>query len=154
MYMFSNFQRAEIGPPRLPQLVDGFEGVLKIEKTYVNPTRFGDKFFCEMTVGSSNRPQNPVGQRVIWKQDLTKKDVAENAVFQWAAAVLGVDRENEPAVAALRQQMPQLFGYAVEAQEQNTFTQRYVAVRARDTTTKNSRPFTAYDFFPLPTNGG
>lgn len=155
MYQFSDFQRAEIGPPRLPKLVDGFEGICKVEKTYVNPTRFGDKFFCELTVMSSNRPQNPVGQRVVWKQDLTKKDVAGNAVFQWAAAVLGVDRDDKPTVDALRQQMPQLFGYAVENQEQNNFTQRYVAVRARDTTTGNSRPFTAYDFFPyVPSANG
>lgn len=149
MYQFSNFSRAEIGPPRLPQLVDGYEGILKIEKTYVNDTRFGAKFFVEMTVMSSNHPNNPVGQRVIWKQDLTKKDVADNAVFQWAAGVLGVQREDEAMVAALRQQMQQLLHYACNVnQEQNSFTQRYVGAKARLTKTKQERPFTAVDFYP------
>lgn len=148
MYQFSNFQRAEIGPPRLPKLADGFEGVCRVEKTYVNDTRFGSKFFCEMTVMTSNLAQNPVGQRVVWKQDLTKRDVADNSLFQWAAGVLGVQREDVANVEALRGAMQGLLGYAVTYQEQNNFTQRYVLVKARDTVTGNSRPFTAYDFYP------
>lgn len=149
MYQFSNFNRAEIGPPRLPGLVDGFEGILKVEKTHVEDTRFGAKFFCEMTVMSSNRSENPVGQLVVWKQDLTKKDVADNAMFQWAAGVLGVHREDEANVEALRQGMQGLLHYAVNVSEDaNNFTQRYVAAKARATTTKNSRPFTAVDFYP------
>lgn len=149
MYQFSNFQRAEIGPPRFPSLADGYEGVLKVEKTYVNDTRFGAKFFCEMTVMSSNVAQNPVGQRVVWKQDLTKKDVADNAMLQWAAGVLGVHREDDATVQQLKDAMQGLLHYAINVSEEaNNFTQRYVAAKARATKTKQERDFTAVDFYP------
>jgi len=154
MYQFSNFQRAEIGPPRQPTLADGFEGVCQIEKTYVNDTRFGAKFFCEMTVMSSNHPENPVGQLVVWKQDLTKKDVADNAIFQWAAGVLGVHREDEATVNALRAQMKPLLDWAIVYQDNNNFTKKYVVVRARGVKTQSNRDFTACDFYPYVPNGG
>lgn len=149
MYQFSNFQRAEIGPPRFPGLADGYEGVLRVEKTYVNDTRFGAKFFCEMTVMSSNLAQNPVGQRVVWKQDLTKKDVADNSMLQWAAGVLGVHREDDATVQQLKDAMQGLLHYAVNVSEEaNNFTQRYVAAKARATKTKQERDFIAVDFYP------
>lgn len=149
MYQFGNFSRAEIGPPRLPGLVDGYEGVLKVEKTYVNDTRFGSKFFCELTVMSSNRPENPVGQRVVWKQDLTKKDVADNALFQFAAGVLKVDREDTQRVEQLRAAMQGMLHYACYTNnDANNFTGQYVAAKARQTTTKQERAFTAVDFYP------
>lgn len=154
MYQFGNFSRAEIGPPRLPGLVDGFEGVVRVDKTYENDTRFGSKFFCEMTVMTSNKQENPPGQLVVWKQDLTKKDVADNAIFQWAAGVQGVRREDEAMVAQLRQYMQQMMQYAIYYQDQNQFTGRYVCAKARSMTTKNGRPFTAVDFYPyVQTNG-
>lgn len=149
MYQFSNFQRAEIGPPRFPTLCDGFEGYLRVEKTFVEDTRFGAMFFCEFTVMSSNHPENPVGQRVKWKQDLTKKDVCDNALLQWAAGVLGVDRENEQTVDALKNAMQGMMAYATATnQENNNFTQRIVGARARAMKTKNDRDFVAVDFFP------
>lgn len=155
MYTFGSFNRAQIGPPRLPQLGDGFEGVCKIEKTYVNETRFGHKFFCEMTVMSSNLHQNPVGQRVIFKQDLTKRDVADNALLTWGAGILGVAREDGPRVAQLQAAMDGLINYAVYYQDNNNFTQKYVLVKARHITTGNNRPFVAHDWFPyVPSNGG
>lgn len=156
MYQFSNFSRAEIGPPRLPELRDGFEGVLKVEKTFCQDTRFGPKFFCEFTVMSSNHPENPVGQRVIWKQDMTKKDVCDNALLQWAAGVMGVNRDDEGTVYQLKQAMQGMLHYAVNINnDQNNFTQRYVVARAREGQTRQSnRDFTFVDFWPYaPQNG-
>lgn len=156
MYQFGNFQRAEIGPPRYPTLADGFEGVLRVEKTYVEDTRFGAMFFAEMTVMSSNTPENPPGQRVKWKQDLTKKDVCDNALLQFAAGVLGVHRDDEATVFALKQGMQGLMHYATNVNnDANNFTQRYVGAKARKTQTKETkRDFLAVDFFPyVPQNG-
>lgn len=156
MYQFSNFQRAEIGPPRLPELKDGYAGVLKVEKTYVQDTRFGAYFRCEFTVMSSNHPENPVGQHVTWKQDMTKKDVCDNSLLQWAAGVLGVQRDDDATVEALKQQMKGLLEYACNVNnDQNNFTQRYVCARAREGQTKGNRDFTFVDFWPyVPSNGG
>jgi hypothetical protein len=150
MHQFGSFKRASIGPERLPQLADGFEGVLLVEKTFVEDTRFGDKFFCEFTVMSTNREAaNPVGQRCIWKQDLTKKDVADNSLLEWGAAVLGVDREDESTVEALKDQFGDLINYAVNANnEQNNFTKRYVVARAYEKKTQNGRDFLAVNFAP------
>jgi len=159
MYQFSNFDRAEIGPPRLPELKDGFEGVLKVEKTFCQDTRFGPKFFCEFTVMSSNHPENPVGQRVIWKQDMTKKDVCDNALLQWAAGCLGVARDDDNNVAALKRGMREMLHYAINVNnDANNFTHnvsgRYVIARAREGQTRQSnRDFTFVDFWPY-TNGG
>jgi hypothetical protein len=45
--------------------------------------------------------------------------------------------------------MQQLMHYAVNvSQEANNFTQQYVCAKARSTTTKQGRPFTAVDFYP------
>jgi hypothetical protein len=129
--------------------VDGYEGVLKIEKTFVEDTRFGAMFFVEMTVMSSNNQENPPGQRVKWKQDLTKKDVCDNALLQWAAGVLAVHREDEATVYALKNALGQMLDYATtQNQEQNNFTQKYVCAKARGMKTKNDRDFVAVDFFP------
>lgn len=155
MYQFGNFQRAEIGPPRYPTLADGFEGVLRVEKTFVEDTRFGPAFFVEMTVMSSNTPENQPGQRIKWKQDLTKRDVCDNAILQFAAGVLGVNREDEATVYALKSAMQAMMHYAVyQNQDQNNFTQRYVSARARKKQTKAERDFLAVDFYPyVPQNG-
>jgi hypothetical protein len=163
MYQFSNFERAEIGPPRLPELADGFEGVLRVEKTFCQDTRFGPKFFCEFTVMVSNHPENPAGQRVIWKQDMTKQDVRDNALFQWAAGIYGVDRDDDNNKNQLRQAMQSLLHYAVNVNNDiNNFTRaydgvspRYVCARAREGQTKQSnRDFTFVDFWPyVPKNG-
>lgn len=153
MYQFGNFSRAEIGPPRLPSLVDGYEGVLRVEKTYVDDTRFGAKFFCEMTVMSSNKVENPPGQLVIWKQDMTKKDVCDNALLQWAAGVMCVNRDDEATVEALKQAMQGMLHYAINVNtDANNFTQHYVCAKARATTTKQQRPFLAVDFYPYVPN--
>lgn len=154
MYQFGDFSRAEIGPPRLPVLTDGFEGVLKVEKTIMEDTRYGDAFFAEMTVMSSNKVENPPGQRVKWKQDMTKKDVCKNALLQWAAGVLGVNSDDDAAIAALKQAMEGLMHYACNVNtDANNFTQRYVVARARATTTGNQRPFLSVNFSPYVPNG-
>jgi hypothetical protein len=157
MYQFGSFQRAQIGPPRYPTLADGYEGVVRVEKTYVEDTRFGAMFFVEMTVMSSNTPENQPGQRVKWKQDLTKKDVCDNALLQFAAGVLGVTRDDEANVAALQNGMPGILHYAVNVNnDANNFTQRYVCAKARFGPTKNAgRDFLFVDFWPYvpPQNG-
>lgn len=155
MYQFSNFQRAEIGPPQYPRLKDGYEGICLVEKTFIEDTRFGPALIVEMTVMTSNHPENQAGERVVWKQDLTKKDVCDNAMLQFAAGVLGVNRDDENSVNALKQQMQALMNYAVfQNPENNNFTKRYVCIRAREIQTKNSgRDFTVYDFYPYVQNG-
>lgn len=155
MYQFGNFQRAEIGPPRYPTLADGYEGVLRVEKTYVEDTRFGPMFFVEMTVMSSNTTENQPGQRIKWKQDLTKKDVCDNALLQFAAGVLGVNRDDEAQVYQLKQGMQGMMHYATNVNnDANNFTQRYVAARAHMKQTKAERDFLAVDFYPyVPQNG-
>lgn len=163
MYQFSNFDRAEIGPARLPELNDGFEGVIRMEKTYIQPTRFGDYFRIEFTIMSSNHADNPVGQRATWKQDMTKKDVCNNSILQMAAAFMGVDRDDKPSVDALKQAMPGLLHYAVNVNNDlNNFTRqndgaspRYACARAREAQTRQSnRDFTFVDFWPYVQNGG
>jgi len=173
MYSFGNFQRAELGPQRLPKLADGFEGVLQIVKTWVKDGRRGPMFMCECIVMQSNHPTNPVGQRIMWKQDLTNKNVADNAMFQWAAAVFGIGGENEAGLNWLRASLgddnstyppkPGLLSHAVGnvpqsgmTQEYNLFTHdlqtrqpRYVACRAFQTTTGNNRQFLAHNWAPL-----
>lgn len=167
MYSFGNFQRAELGPHRLPKLSDGFEGVLQIAKTWIKDGRKGPLFMCECVVAQSNMQAHPVGQRIMWMQDLTNKNVCDNALFQWAAAVYGFQENNEPALNWLRQNLgndPQtgrtgLFHYATYVnQEFNPFTHnmetqqpRYVAVRVYQTTTQNNRTFRAHNFAPVQT---
>ncbi len=155
MYQFSNFERAEMGPVRLPQLADGFEGVLRVEKTFVDDTRYGPKFFCEFTVMSSNTEVNPPGQRVIWKQDMTKRDVADNALLQWAGAIFGVHRDDEATVFQLKRGMRGMLEYAMSYQEQNNFTQKFVCARAHEGPTKSAgRDFLYVDFWPYVASNG
>jgi hypothetical protein len=86
---------------------------------------------------------------VVWKQDLTKKDVADNAMLQWAAGALGVQREDLANVEALKSAMQGLLHYACNVSEDaNNFTQKYVVAKARGTRTKQERDFVAVDFFP------
>jgi len=165
MYQIGSFQRAELGPQRLPKLQDGFEGILQVVKTWVKDGRRGNLFMCEMIVMQSNHPSNPVGQRVMWTQDLMNKNVCDNALFQWGACCYGFQADNEAALNWLRQNMgndPQtgrqgLFHYAIYVnQEQNPFTHnmetgqpRYVACRVYMKKTQNNRDFRVHDFAPL-----
>jgi len=167
MYQIGSFQRAELGPQRLPKLQDGFEGVLQVVKTWVKDGRRGNLFMCEMIVAQSNHPSNPVGQRVMWTQDLMNKNVCDDALFQWASACYGFTSENEPAINWLKKNMGEdmfmqtgqhgLFYYAIYVnQEQNPFTHnmetgqpRYVVCRVYMKKTQNNRDFRVHAFAPL-----
>lgn len=155
MYQF-DFGRAELGPPRLPTLTSGFDGILCLKKIYLKNTRQqGDKLFVEFLVYQSNLPQHQAGQEVIWKQALTDRNVAENAVFSFAAAVFGIDAQAQlnpqvqQQVLQLRTYLNQYLQQAFQNPDNNYFTGKYVRCQTRDTVTRNNRQFVAHNFFPL-----
>lgn len=138
----------------LPTLPAGFEGVCEIEKTYVRETRYGRRFFCEMTTAE--------GQHVVWTLNLSSV-VAPPILQQWAAAAMGVSPAEFARNLRLQGLLAQavmsefarnlrlqgLLAQAVTSPDANSFAQRRLLVRVSRVMSKNGRPILVHHFSPL-----
>lgn len=130
---------------------DGFNGVVKVDKTIAKATRAsGLAFIVEMVVVETNKPEeHPVGWRGSWFQKMTDKDVAFSSILAWAAACYGYTTEQKDQIKQeLQPHLQELMKHATDNPDKNDFVGVLVKLETTQKKTKNDKDFTRYDFSP------
>lgn len=155
--VFSQINDAKI-TERTPKFPPGFEGEANpIKLLFKNTEQHGPAFIVEFKVVLSNMAEVPIGQTRSWYQGMARhKQVAMNAILEFAVATLGIKPSQADLIQQLQSGNPsplqQFLDYATtQSNDKNHFTHedpaagqsplRAVKIRMLERTSKEGRTY-------------
>lgn len=139
---------------RNAKLSDGFEGTVKITRTFEHDgRRFGAAYIAEFDVMSTNQPdRDPVGSRRSWRQSLGQKDIAASSLKAFAAAMSGLSTSDEDEINQASEDLDAAVCASVEYEDdedKNYFIGTVVGVNVEEIKTQTGQSFKRHTWWPV-----